>query len=180
MPYQFNNNTGVIVPDESGTLNNVRQEFRDVFGAGLDVSEESPQGKLITAEVIARTGVAANNAAIANQINPNLAEGVFLDALWALLGGQRQAATRSSFSQMVDVSGVPGTVIPAGSIASTSAGDQFQTTGVATLDDTGSAQVGFVSVEFGPIPCPLGALSNIETVNFRVGGSFKPRTCISR
>lgn len=91
--YGYVTSTGVIVPDTSTTLDQVRSEYRAAFGDDLDTSAETPQGVLITAETESRDAVARNNADLANQINPNLAGGVFLDAIWQLTGGQRVRAT---------------------------------------------------------------------------------------
>lgn len=87
--YQFITSQGVIVPDTSTLRDDVENEYRSVFGQDLDVNPETPQGALITMEVENRDSVARNNAELANQINPDLAGGIFLDAIWALMGGQR-------------------------------------------------------------------------------------------
>lgn len=163
MSYSYLINSGTIVPDESTVLADVQQEYRDVFGADLDVSETSPQGKLIAAEVKSRIGAAQNNANVANQINPNLAEGVFFDAIWELLGGQRIAESSSTFDTLPDLTGVAGTIIPAGSKAKTSSGDVFISIAEVTLDVSGLGSVNFVSEETGEIAAPIGSLTSIVT-----------------
>ena len=85
--YEYLTESGVIVPDTADTRNEVVSEWRNALGQDLITDDETPQGLLINAETIARQEVARNNANIANQINPDLAEGVFLDAIWALTGG---------------------------------------------------------------------------------------------
>ncbi|WP_422930149.1 baseplate J/gp47 family protein [Singulisphaera sp. PoT] len=176
-PYQYADATGVIIPDTSGILATVQDEYKAVFGADLVVTPDTPQGVLITAEALARTEVVNNNAAIGNQINPNIAGGVFLDAIMALTGMQR---TPSSPTVVTDVTltGIPGTVIPGGSLAATSAGDQFQSVGTVTLGSGGAATVDFQSLATGPIPCADGALDTIvsnvlgwETVTNDAGGT---------
>ena len=82
--YQYIDTTGVIVPDTATIQSEVEGEYKAVFGQDLVVTPNTPQGVLITAEVAARSNVVRNNAALANQINPNLAGGVFLDAIWAV------------------------------------------------------------------------------------------------
>src|ERR1700753_1714778 len=113
--YQYILPTGTVVPDTSGLLSDVQSEYRAVFGADLIVTPDTPQGVLIAAEALARTEVVNNNAALANQINPNIAGGVFLDAIGFLTGIQRTAAT-STVVPNVTLSGVPGTVIAAGTL----------------------------------------------------------------
>lgn len=160
--YQYIDATGVIVPDTATIQTEVEGEYKAVFGQDLVVTPNTPQGVLITAEVAARSNVVRNNAALANQINPNLAGGVFLDAIWALTGGQRLAATYSSIPG-VHLVGLPGTVIPAGSQASLSDGTLFASVSAVTLDGGGNGYVEFQAVEAGPIAANVGALTQIVT-----------------
>lgn len=159
--YEYVEETGVIVPDTADLRATVEDEYRAVFGADLVTTPNTPQGVLITAETIARANAVANNAALANQINPNLAGGVFLDAIWALTGGMRLAATKSTISGAT-LAGVGGTLIPAGTIAAKSDGTQFATVGDVTLDPgSGLATADFIAVDFGPIACNPGALDTV-------------------
>lgn len=160
--YQYLNNTGVVVPDTSDILTTVQNEFRTAFGNDLVVDPSTPQGVLITAETLARDAVVRNNAALANQINPNVAGGTFLDAIWALTGGQRTKATRSTVT--ATIAGVPGSIVPAGARASVGAGgDEFELISTVVIGSTGSVNGFFQSVEFGPIAAPVGALASIVT-----------------
>jgi len=156
------NETGVIVPDTGTLQTEVENEYRAVFGQDLIVTPNTPQGVLITAEVSARSGVLRNNAALANQINPNLAGGVFLDAIWALTGGQRLAAT---FTVVPGVAllGLAGTLIPAGTQASLTDGTVFESVSAVTLDGGGNGSVDFQALEAGPVSVNVGALSQIVT-----------------
>lgn len=162
MAYDYITETGVIVPDTSTLLAEVENEFKTALGADLVTAPNTPQGALITAEVIARAGVAANNAKLANQINPNLAGGTFLDAIWALTGGQRLAATRSVVPG-VALTGLPGTVIPSGSQASIADGTLFESVSGVVLDALGQGSVDFQAAETGPISVNPGALNQIVT-----------------
>lgn len=161
-PYQYLNRTGVIVPDTSGLLTNVQDEYKTAFGSDLIVTPDTPQGVLITAEALARAEVVSNNAALANQINPNVTGGVFLDAIMALTGMQRTAATKTLVTG-VELTGVPGTVISAGVVAATSTGDQFALAATVTLATDGTALGDFESVEYGPIACNADSLTTIVT-----------------
>lgn len=162
MAYEYVVSTGLIVPDTSTLLTEVEDEFKAALGADLVTSPSTPQGALIVAETIARTGVVGNNAALANQINPNLAGGVFLDAIWALTGGQRIAATRSVVPS-VSLTGLPGVVIPAGSQASLADGTLFESVSGVVLDISGLGAVDFQAVDTGPIAANPGALTQIVT-----------------
>lgn len=160
--YQYIDETGVIVPDTATVQTEVEGEYKAVFGQDLVVTANTPQGVLITAEVSARSNVLRNNAAVANQINPNLAGGVFLDAIWALTGGQRIAANYSVIPG-VHLLGLPGTVVPAGSQASLIDGTLFASVSAVTLDGGGNGYVDFQAVETGPIAANIGTLTQIVT-----------------
>lgn len=160
-PYDYVEPAGVIVPDTAQLRTEVEASFRAAFGADLIVTPETPQGVLITLLTLARDGMVRNNAAVANQINPNLAEGVFLDAIWALTGGERVVATRSTLVG-VALAGVPGAFIPQGAQARAGEdGGIFELTGGVTLDATGAATGTFQALEFGPVPASAGALDRI-------------------
>lgn len=174
--YDFRVSTGVVLPDTADIIAEVGSEWRAAFGDDLNVAPETPQGVMISAEVAARSDFLKNCAALANQINPNLAGGLFLEAICALLGLERAALTPTRVSGVL-VTGVPGTIITAGVRARTGAGDLFATAATVTLDGSGEAVAEFYSVEGGPVPCAALALANIvdpvlgwETVSNPVAG----------
>lgn len=160
--YQYITDTGVILPDTATLLGEVEDEYRAVFGADLITTPNTPQGLLIAAETLARESVVRNNAALANQINPNQAGGVFLDAILALTGGQRLPATYS-MAVGVELTGLPGTTVAAGSRASTPDGVLFASVSEVVLDSFGGATVDFQALDPGPLAAPIGTLSQIVT-----------------
>lgn len=157
--YQYVNDTGLIVPDVATILGDVQQEYKNAFGQDLIVSPSTPQGILINAEVLARIEVIRNNAAVANQINPNFAGGVFLDAIGALTASQRSQET---FSQLpVTVAGVAGTVIPNTVTAADDNGNVYQNTAIITLDSSGNGTGNFQAVNPGAISTNINTLTTI-------------------
>jgi uncharacterized phage protein gp47/JayE len=160
--YQYINATGVIVADTAAVQTEVQNEFKVAFGEDLVVTPNTPQGLLITAETIARSNMLRNNAALANQINPNFAGNVFLDAIWALTGGRRRSAT-PSYITGAQLNGIAGTVIPAGSQASLADGTLFESVSEVTLDGLGLGTVDFQAVENGPIAANPGTLTQVVT-----------------
>jgi len=161
--YGYISATGTVFPDTGDILAQVQAEWRAAFGQDLIVTPDTPQGVIITLQTLARDALVRNNAALANQINPNLAGGIWLDAIWALTGGARVVATRSIVREVV-VAGVPGALIPQGSQARVGeAGALFETTGAVTLNSLGQGLATFRSVEFGPIGAAADALDTIVT-----------------
>lgn len=158
--YQYILSTGVIVPDTSTLLDEVTQEWLDVFGADLVTTPDTPQGAMIVSETAARERVLANNAALANQINPNIATGVFADALCALMGLERDAGVATEVTAIL--AGVPGTNIPAGiAKASDATGQLYTLAGSVVIDVAGTVEGTFLCDALGPIACPAGALNRI-------------------
>jgi len=163
MTYTYIDGTGTIIADTETTKTQVQDEYKAEFGDDLILDDASPQGVLIVAETEQRDALARNNADLANQINPNLAEGIFLDAIMALSGMIRDVGEPSWFTSKVVVTGVAGTPIPIGAIAQTVSGDEFITTEAIVLDGSGNGLMDFVSVVNGPIPCAIGELDTIVT-----------------
>lgn len=158
--YKYVKGTGTIVPDTADLLADVQGEWKNAFGSDLQVTADTPQGVMIVGETAGRAEVLKNNAAVANQINPDLAGGVFLDSLCALLGLQRAAATRTLVRD-VRLTGQPSTLVPAGVRAATAANDLFESVGGVTLDGAGEAFVDFQSVEYGAIQCASNTLDRV-------------------
>lgn len=155
--------TGTITVDATDIQDEVIAEYKDVFGADLVVTPQTPQGALIVTETLARIAVADNNATLANQINPNLAGGVFLDAILALTGSMRVASTPSTVT--CTITGIAGTSVPAGSQASeTGSGNNnlFELTETVVIPTGGTLlNVPFQSVVDGPIPAEASTLTQI-------------------
>lgn len=161
-PYQYLEATGVIVTDTSAVLLQVQTEWQNALAADLIVTPDTPQGVMITAEALARSNFINNNAALANQINPNIAGGVFLDAIMALTGVERNSQT-NTLVQACPMTGVAGTFIPAGVQAKTSAGDIFASNSDVTLDGSGNGVSDFHAIQPGPVPCAASALTIINS-----------------
>lgn len=156
--YKYLSPDGVIVPDTSAILLEAETEFKDAMGQDIPTDSETPQGVLIASDVAVRSEVVANNAAVANQINPNYAGGIFLDDIWAFTGGKRRDSTYT-LVDAVKLTGVPGVRIPSGVRRKTSIGDMFQLLNSVILDNNGVGYGQFQAMEAGPVPCPVGSLT---------------------
>lgn len=157
--YAYLNDTGIIVPDTANLNSQVIGEYEVALNdVNLPTDPSTPQGALIVAETLARTNVLGNNAAVANQINPNEAGGIFLESLCRLTGLVPPVATFTTVVG-VNVTGVSTTVIPAGTlVAPTSAPDSplFAIQSVVSIIG-GVAIVNLQAVQSGPILAPGGA-----------------------
>lgn len=158
--YNFIEDTGVIVPDTSDIKTNVEEEFKAALGQEMSTAGDTPQGRLISTEVSARRAVAINNAQLANQINPNEATGIYLDAVCALLGITR-AAPEKSIIPGVTLRGIPLTPVAAGSRARSTSGDIFLSVSDVTFSSGGVATVDFIADQAGSVSCAVGALNRV-------------------
>lgn len=150
--YEYISPQGVIVPDTSEIKTQTENEWKAVWGEDLDVSPETPQGVMIASDVAVRSEVAANNANLANQINPNYSGGVFLDDIWALTGGRRRDASYTIVDGVV-LGGFPGVTIPSGSRRATTEGNLFELLSTVTLDSLGVGVGIFQAIDPGPVAC---------------------------
>lgn len=167
--YIYQNN-GIIVPDTADIKETVQNEYKEALGADLSLEDSTPQGRLIDVETDARVETIENNVLVSNSINFNLAFGIILDAWGANFGLYRGKAKSSSVT--ATITGVAGTVIAAGSQASTQAGDIFYLENQVTIPSSGTINATFLSLEKAAIPCPVGSLTKIidgtlgwETIN---------------
>lgn len=124
--------TGFVVK----TIEVIREEInillRAAFGASIDLSDGSVEGQMV--------GILAEREALLWEMmeavnasqDPDSATGTGLDALCALTGTTREAATRSTVA--LALTGDPTTVVPSGSRASTASTEAiFETLDDATL-----------------------------------------------
>jgi uncharacterized phage protein gp47/JayE len=161
--YNFLNEQGLIIPDTSTTRDGVIADFRAAFGNDIDIDPSSPSGLLIALHTELRDFVIRNNSDLANQINPDYATGVFLDAIFGLTDAYgRRPATRSILNGVV-LSGEAGTVVPAGTLAADINGKQWALVDSVTIPQAGSISASFEAVEYGAITCEVGQLQTFVT-----------------
>ena len=166
--YDYLKNQGVMVPDTSVVLGEVQAMFQELFGDNLDLAPSTTQGRLIELFQRNRTFTINCMAAISNMLNLNRASGFILDDLGALFLISRQPATATTTT--LNIAGVSGTVVPAGTRFQSNLGDVFVLTQNYTIGNPVSPII--QAQETGPIPCPpnsvtviLDNVSGMETVN---------------
>ena len=157
--YTYITSSGTVVADTADIKETVQNEFKEALGEDISLEDSTPQGRLIDIETTARAAVVENNALVANLFNVMLSYGIFLDAMLANFGMYREGATASRVS--VTITGQKGTVVPAGSQASTSNGIIFYAENDLTIGEDGTAQEDFLSLELGSIACAAGELNKI-------------------
>lgn len=146
-------------------LTRLRADWLAEFGAGTDVSDDSPDGVIlrILSQYLAEQDEAVE--AVYQAVDPDSAAGVALDNLASLLGLDRNAATKSTIaSPGVTLTGTPATNVAAGTRFSVSAtGLQFELDALAVIGGGGTVTAGATAVLTGPTAAAIGALDTIDT-----------------
>lgn len=151
--------TGAAAPSESSVLAGVFADLKAALGSDMSTSLSSPQGQLAQS-LTAIIGDKNNDIlAMSNQINPDTADGRWQDALGRIYFMDRIAASGTLVTGTC--SGLAGTVIPAGTLAQATTGEQYASLVTATIGATGTVNVDFQAIVPGPTACPIGALSKI-------------------
>lgn len=161
--YTYTEATGLISPDTQTLLSAVQAEYQDAFGNSLLLASNTPQGVLINAEVLARQQTLAISATVANQINPQYAGGVFLDAIIALTNPAGR--TQSSYTIVpVVLTGVAGVTVTAGSLVQDTFGNMYTIQSTVTLLGNGAQTNATVqAVASGALIVPIGVITTIVT-----------------
>lgn len=155
---QFTPN-GVVLPTDSAILTGVQSDQQLAFGGNLSLSLSSPQGQLAQSLAAIVSDKNAQIASIVNQVDPANAEGVMQDAVGAIYFMKRIAASGTVVAGTC--TGLSGTVIPAGSIAQDTAGNQYTLLSSVTIGSGGTVVGQFQCLTMGPIACPIGTLTTI-------------------
>ena len=172
--YNFRTDNGMIVPSDSEVLLGIQRKFQEIFGADIDLSAETPVGRLIEAFAVMVKSSIGVTAQCANQFNMNDATGIYLDALAQIFDIRRIAETKTQIKIRCYFADVPSgtTTIPAGSLVMASStgaifmvdeaipndGNQVEEgTGRIYADGTATATRG------GVITVQNGAVNTIQT-----------------
>lgn len=95
--FEYSTNGEVIIPDTLEVKNKVIEMFRYIFGANFDVSDSSPNGRLIEALTVMFVNILGVIAQNTNGLNPNLAIGNWLDVVGAIFGVPRNGDTDEKY-----------------------------------------------------------------------------------
>lgn len=133
--------------------------FRTAFGDDLVMDADTPQGTAAGLIALRLAEIDEKVVGQSNSLSILDASGQQVDGLTAILAIARSGDEPS----LVDVTmtGVPGTVVPAGSLARSTAGNLFVLRADATMGADGLAAGMMESVEGGPVACSAGTITGI-------------------
>lgn len=176
MSYEYITDSGTIVNDTSDVKTEVEAEWKLIAGEDSTIDSSSFEGRLIDMYTTERVSVARNNVQLSNQLNPNMAGGVFLDAHLANVGSKRDGQERSTCECVL--TGIVGTLIPAISIVQDDNKNLWILADDATIGAGNTVTASFQSAEYGPTTAAIGEINKIvtgivgwETVNNEVAAS---------
>lgn len=171
--YNFLTSSGIIVPNDSSVLLGIQTKFREIFGTDIDLSAETPVGRLIEAFAVVVKTTLGVTAQTANQFNVNEATGIYLDAIAQIYDLKRIAGTKTKITIKCYFSNNPsGTdTIPAGAlIMCSNNGAMFKIDSAIANDgsqvdnDQRHYAMGTATaVSTGAIIAPVGTVTSIQT-----------------
>ena len=154
------NSNGVITVDYDDIKTSFEEAFKSSLGNDLNLDVSTPQGQLIQVHTQVVNEIQTDVVLLANSFNPYTAEGDALDNTGAFFGYYRKASQPTVV--IGNVTGLSGTVIPAGSKVSN--GEyEFESLNDTTIKPNGTADIEFQCTTSGAIPCVAGTLTNIVT-----------------
>ncbi len=151
--------TGILLPDEADILAGSLADLKQALGNTMSEDLRSPQGQIATTNAAI---IAAKNDELAtfmNMVDPAQSVGRWQDAIGNIYFLERKPASGTAVTCRLE--GLVKTIIPAGTLAQDTAGYTYISTGDAEIDASGFAEAIFQNTTPGPIPCPVGTLTNI-------------------
>jgi uncharacterized phage protein gp47/JayE len=165
MAIAINPETGIAVDDTATIRQGIVDDWNKVFSdeeATLNTDSSSPAGQIIDSMSVLVTAKDSELVNLFNQFDPRVADGIFQDALGSIYFLQRKTAQSTVVT--CQLTGLQGTVVPAGSMIQNDDGYKLVSIGDATIDANGAAEVEFQTVDFGSINIGAGTCNKIITV----------------
>jgi hypothetical protein len=150
-----------VVPTEQDILTGRAADFTSAYGSGLNTAGTTPQGQVISSDTAIIGDKNSQIAYVANQVDPDQAEGAFQDAIGAIYFLERIAAAGSV--KTVTCIGAVNTPIPAGALIKDPSGYLWAATGLITIGASGSQVGTFQCTTTGPIAWPGNTPCTIYT-----------------
>ena len=150
---------GLVIPAETDILAGVQADMNAAFGGGLNPGLETPQGQLASSQAAVIGDKNNEVALIVNQVDPQYSADRFQDAIGRIYFLTRKPATPTSVQAAL--TGLAGTVVPAGTLAQDTSGNTYVCAGNATIGSTGTVIAEFQNSATGPIPCAAGTLTQV-------------------
>lgn len=144
--------TGPVAPTEAAIVAGLGADFNAAFGGNLNLDPSTPQGQLITS-IAAILGDNYNTqVALFNSVDPAFATGRMQDAIGRIYFLTRNPAEPTVLQ--VTCGGLPGVVIPVGSLVADTSGFLYSCTGAGVIGAGGTVALSFSARLTGPTAVP--------------------------
>lgn len=172
------NDTGVIIQSLSDILDERETKLKEKLGSDFVISGDSPIGNLQLADADRELAIQELILYLAAQMNPDTAEGIWLDYICALNNIYRKQPTYTKIP--ITVTGTSGTAIEAGGITIVDeTTDRYYINTLAfTIGITGTIDVTFNCTDYGEVQASSSSTYSIKTpisgvtaIEFTSGGS---------
>jgi uncharacterized phage protein gp47/JayE len=154
--------TGFVIKTLEEIRSELSEDQKTALGPELNTSDQALAGVFtgVVSDQLAQLWELAQ--AVHASAYPDSASGVSLDGVLSITGAERLDATQTAV--LLRCTGTPGTVLPAGRVASTAvAGDRFASTIGAVIGGGGFVDVAFLAESTGPVLANVGTVTQIET-----------------
>jgi hypothetical protein len=129
------------------------------MGGGLNSSLETPQGQLGSSDAAIIGDCNDQFLQVVRGVDPMFADGRMQDGIARIYFLTRKAATATQVQ--TTCGGLPGVIIPPGSLAKATDGTLYASQGSGTIGVGGTANITFAAITPGPIACATGTLNTI-------------------
>ena len=150
---------GLVLPTEAEILAGVQADINAAFGGNVNPALETPQGQLASSEAAILADQNDQFLLLTQNVDPSYAQGRWQDAIGRIYFMTRNPALPTVVA--ATCTGLPGVLIPAGSMAQALDGNRYSSLADATIGPAGTVSVQFQCNVTGPISVPAGALSTI-------------------
>ena len=150
---------GVIVPNDTDVLAGAQVDINYAFGGGVNPALNTPQGQIASSETAIISDKNSEILYISNMVDPQYAKGRWQDAIGRYYFMTRYPATATAVA--CTLGGIPGTAIPAGTLAQDTSGNKYSLTETVTIGSGSTVMGQFQNLLTGPIACPAASLIKV-------------------
>ena len=150
---------GIVAPSSQEVISGLWDLFKTAFGSDLNTSMATPQGQLVTSLAAMITDERNQMIELMNQVDPRYSQGIWQDAIGYIYFMTRKQAAQSTAE--LTLTGLVGTVVPAGYVFNDNNGKEWQTKVEAMINSTGQALVDVSCTEYGPVNAALNTITII-------------------
>lgn len=151
---------GISRPAYADLFETLQAQFKSIYGSDVYIDPDSKDGQLIAVVAKAMDDENAAMVAVYNGFSPATGQGAALSNQVRINGLQRNVATQSTVT--IRATGVNGTVIDPGSIASDANGVRWVLPG-ATIPATGFIDMTATAESAGAIDAAISTITQIQT-----------------